>query len=283
MGDGSIDILMITHNRLAYTRLSLPRLLETCDESCRVWLWHNGTDEETLSVVRSYLDHPRIYKFHYSSENKMLREPTNWLWREAKGDLLGKVDDDCLLPAGWTNTLRRAHEEVEQFGMIGCWPFLLEDFMPDLAARKIRTFSGGHRLLHNLWIGGSGYLMKREVVQQIGGLRERESFASYCIRAAAKHWINGWYFPFICQDHMDDPRSRYTLMRSEEEFRRCRGLSAQRFGIDSLAMLKERARLAAIEVQQASTDLSDYVGWRALSRRVLRRVIGKARIARFDA
>ena len=44
----SIDILMITYNRPEYTRLSLERLLATCDESMRVWVWHNGTDEETL-------------------------------------------------------------------------------------------------------------------------------------------------------------------------------------------------------------------------------------------
>ena len=38
MGQGIIDILMVTYNRLEYTQRSLPRLLDSCDESMRVWV-----------------------------------------------------------------------------------------------------------------------------------------------------------------------------------------------------------------------------------------------------
>ena len=104
----SIDILMITYNRPEYTGLSLERLLATCDESMRVWVWHNGTDEETLEIVQSFRDHPSFFKFHHSIENKKLNEPTNWLWTHAKGDFLSKVDDDCL-HSGTGRALRKGH------------------------------------------------------------------------------------------------------------------------------------------------------------------------------
>lgn len=122
----SIDILMVTYNRSRYTELSLKRLLDTCDESMRVWVWHNGEDEKTLEIVRSFRNHPRFFKFHHSSENKRLREPTNWLWAESKGGFIGKVDDDCLVPYHWADKLRQAHIDVLEFGVISCWHLLKE-------------------------------------------------------------------------------------------------------------------------------------------------------------
>ena len=88
--NGGVDVLMITYNRPQYTRLSLQRLLDTAPEDARIWVWHNGTDEETLDVVRSHVGHPRFHQFHQSRENVKLTEPTNWLWRESSGGLWGK-------------------------------------------------------------------------------------------------------------------------------------------------------------------------------------------------
>lgn len=92
------DILMITHNRPEYTRLALSRLLHTCDETMRVWIWHNGLHQETLDVVRTLRDHRHVFKFYHSPQNVKLREPTNWLWKHARGEYLSKVGDNCLLP-----------------------------------------------------------------------------------------------------------------------------------------------------------------------------------------
>jgi hypothetical protein len=107
-GERSADVLYVSYRRPEYTRLSLERLLADADDSVRVWLWHNGTDEETLEVVRAASDHPRVHEFNHSVENQRLRGPTNWLWQNATGAFLGKVDDDCLVPTGWTKTLGRA-------------------------------------------------------------------------------------------------------------------------------------------------------------------------------
>src|SRR5688500_14710804 len=109
MNDGIIDILMITYNRPDYTLLSLARLLDSCDPSMRVWLWHNGGHAETLDAVKSMANHPRVHHFHHSVENKRLREPTNWFWQNADGDYVSKIDDDNLMTPGWGQRLRAAH------------------------------------------------------------------------------------------------------------------------------------------------------------------------------
>ena len=90
----SIDILMITFNRPDYTKISLKRLLDTCDDSMRVWVWHNGMDQETLDIVLSMKEHPNFYRFYHSKENKKLTIPTNWLWENSTASFLTKVDDE---------------------------------------------------------------------------------------------------------------------------------------------------------------------------------------------
>lgn len=271
MSDKTIDILMITYNRPAYTRLSLTRLLETCDNSMRVWLWHNGSDAATLEVVQSLKNHPRVHRFHHSPENRKLREPTNWLYSESKGAYVSKVDDDCLVPAGWAQKLREAHEAESQLGVVACWHFLPEDFIPELASPRIATVGGGHRILRNLWVGGSAYLMKRACVNRAGPIRDDESFTSYCIRLARYGWLNGWYYPFLCQEHMDDPRVPHTALRTDADIAANLPLSAQQRGVTTIAAWQAQLLKSARHVQEAPLNPSYYSKWRSLLRRAWQR------------
>lgn len=267
-----IDILMITYNRPEYVRLSLPHLLDTCPPDARVWVWHNGTDERTLDVVRTVREHPRLHRLHHSPANVGLREPTNWLWREAGGDLFGKVDDDCLHDPGWLSVLRGAHADVPGFGVIGAWRFPDEDTDPELMAAKLADYPGGHRLLRNHWVQGSGYLVKRETVAQAGPIADGESFTGWCLRTARLGWINGWYHPFVREDHMDDPRSPNTLYRTDADLAARPPLSATATGVRGIAEWVEHMRHSARLAQTASLDLRQYQGWRWRRRTVARRI-----------
>lgn len=268
------DLLMITYNRPTYTRLALGRLLDTCDAATRVWVWHNGNHKETLEVVRSFLGHRALYQFHHSPMNQKLRLPTNWFWNQSDGKYLGKVDDDCFAPEGWVETLRRAHEDVGEFGVIGCWGFMEEDFEYDLARGKIKEFAGKHQLLQNFWIAGRGYLMKRECIERHGLIRAKESFTDYCIRLAKNDWVNGWYYPLMIMDHFDDPRSPHTLLRTDQDLRNQMPLSVSLYEGDAttLASWTEGLMRTARRVQVASIDKRDYSSWRILMRKLRRRM-----------
>lgn len=269
----NIDILFISYNRPEYTKLSLKRLLDTCDETMRVWVWHNGTDQKTLDVVESFRDHPGFYEFYHSIENKKLNEPTNWLWSNSSGDFLGKVDDDCLMPFNWANVLCKAHIDVPQFGVIGCWHYFEEDFVPEYASKRIARFAGGHQLMQNCWTGGSGYLIKRECINSIGLLQGNRTFTNYCIRLAAKGYINGWYYPFIYQDHMDDPRSPNTSLKTDEDLKKHMPLTAQNTGSYSLTDWMNFLREDAITLQTANLDPKYYLGFRAKIRKLRARIL----------
>ena len=265
---------MITYNRPEYTQRSLGRLLETCDETMRVWIWHNGNDGPTLEVVRALANHPRVHEFYHCPENKKLWAPTNWFWEHARGDYLSKVDDDCVIPHGWGQILRKAHEDVPQFGVLGCWHFQENDFDLALAEPKIRQFSGGHRILQNFWVGASGYLMKRQCVDECGPLRAGESFdGQWCIRLALNGWVHGWLYPLLVQEHLDDPRAPHSGLRGDSDVERKLPLSAAKNGIRSLAAWDAQLRRSARLIQQASIDPRDYTGWR----KMLGRIKGRSR------
>ncbi|WP_210769225.1 glycosyltransferase [Occultella kanbiaonis] len=263
---------MITYKSAGYLHLSLPHLLDTLDETDRVWLWHNGDDEATIEALRPFRSDPRVHRYHHSRENVKLREPTNWLWAESDGEFVSKVDDDCRVSPGWVDTLSAAHAANPDFGVIGSWRHPDEDFRPDQAKRKIREFNGGHKLMQNLWVQGSGYLMHRRVVERNGGIRPDESFSAYCIRAARAGAINGFYFPFIAEDHMDDPRSPHSLIRSDQDLLDRMPLSARDNGVRTVADWTLQLEQSAFILQSCSLDPRQYSGWRLRAIGIRRRI-----------
>lgn len=266
------DILMITHRSAAYLPLSLPRLLSTCGERDRVWLWQNGDDEETIEALRPFRSDPRVHRYHHSRENVRLREPTCWLWRNSVGEFVSKVDDDCLVTPGWLDTFAAAHHDNPQFGVIGSWRPLEEDLLPERAQQKVQRYNGGHQLLRNLWVQGSGYLMPRSLVDRHGLLREEESFTRYCIRAARVGLVNGFYYPFVREDHMDDPRSPNTLIHTDEDLAERMPLTARNNGVRTVEQWIDWMTQDAYALQTASLDPRSYQRWRLKLRRVGRQV-----------
>jgi cellulose synthase/poly-beta-1,6-N-acetylglucosamine synthase-like glycosyltransferase len=259
-----IDVLMVTYNRPVYTARSLAAVFEHSAPATRIWLWHNGNDADTLRVVEQYRD--RLFRFVHSEENVRLTKPTNWLFENATGALLGKVDDDCIVPSSWDTQLSRAHCDEPSFGVLGCWRFFDEDFIPELAHKKIRSFRGGHRLLCNHWVAGTGYLMKRECVADIGLVKEARGFSDYCIELARRGWVNGWTYPFLYQEHMDDPRAAHTGIRSDEDLRRSGPLSAQQHNITTVSAWEQKLRQSARDVQAAPLGLAYYSPMRRRAR-----------------
>lgn len=270
---GPVEILMITHSSPERARIAIPHLLSTCDGvNSRVWLWHNGGDEETLEVTRSFAEDPRVFAFHHSVQNVGLNEPTNWLWRNASGPFVSKVDDDCLPEKGWIEALRSAHDSEPRFGAIGCWRFLDQDFDEKASSRKIERFGGDVRLLRNHWVQGSSYLLPRRLVDRHGLLAASETFTDYCIRLARNGAVNGWLYPFIREVNMDDPRSPQTLLKTDEDLARRSPLTARRLGIKTLADWAAQEHESALAVQRASLDIRQYGGWRSRRNLMVRKI-----------
>ena len=234
-----------------------------------MWLWHNGDDARTLEVLRSHSSHPAIADLRRSRENVGLHDPINWLLAGASGRYLSKVDDDCCVADGWIDQLRRVHERAPDVGVVGTWRFYPEDYVAELAEPKLLEVAPGQWLLRNHWVQGSGFLLKRRCVEEQGLLRRREHLTRYFTRLGLRGWVNGFAYPFIREDHMDDPRSPNTAMHTDRDLVAGMPLTAARLGVTTLDGWTRQLQRSARTVQEATLDPKHYRGWRR----------GKARLA----
>jgi len=275
-----IRVLMITYNRPAYTEMALARLCETLPEEARLTVWDNGSKPDMTRMLKGFEGNSRIDRIIYNKTNDKLRGPTNWFWENTKdAEFVSKVDDDGLMPSCWTETLEQAFRDIPSAGILGTWRFPDEDFVPDLAKKKVQSF-GSHQIFRNCWVEGSGYLMRRSVIDKIGILRADESFTTYCVRAAAAGFINGWYFPFLYQEHMDDPRAPHTGVKSDEDFQRLQPLSAKTFKVMTRDEWTNKLKYLAWSLQVCSFKPNDYIGRSAWVKQRLYRLFGKSYLPR---
>lgn len=263
-----VDVLMISHRRADYFRRSLESLLEAAGDNVRVWLWHNGSEPATKQVFDEYRDHPRVFRSRHSDSNAGLREPTNWVWAEGEGQYVSKIDDDCVEVAEWLVRLLDAHAR-QDLGAIAAWRFYPEDFLGARSMARVVRYPSGIRVMRCNWVQGSGYLLPRPMVERFGLLRERESFPDWCVRSARGGAQHGWLFPFLHEEHMDDPRSPLTMFTDDATFIENRPLHARLRDVRTLEDWEHEQREAARIVQV--TEL-DWFGYESPTRRRLRRL-----------
>ena len=165
-----------------------------------------------VEYLKTEVKDPRIKDIVFSRHNVGQTAALNEIWSCSNADLLGKLDNDCIVPPGWTRTLARAHQDVDRLGVVACWHFFPEDFDYVSAKHKIITF-GPHRILRHPWTCGTGLLIKRKTFERFGSFRQKAT-TDYWLNLARADLVNGFYYPLLYQEHMDDLRSQHNALRS---------------------------------------------------------------------
>ncbi|MDI6449686.1 glycosyltransferase family 2 protein [Anaerobaca lacustris] len=258
----TIELVFITYQRLEYTKLALASVLADPTEEFSLTIWDNASTDGTPAYLRNEVSDPRIADIVLSKENVGQTAAVNEVWGRSKADLLGKLDNDCIVTPGWTRTLAQAHRDIEPLGVVACWHFFSDDFDYDRARHKIQTF-GSHRIFRHPWTCGTGLLIKKTDFQDFGPI-PGQATTQYWLRMAAAGRINGFYYPLIYQEHMDDPKSRHCLMHGAGSFERYRevtfGLCAGRYhDMDSRMTLRREVVRNLLEDPFAPQY---YLGWR---------------------
>ena len=268
----TIHLVFITYNRLDYTKLALASVLAEPTEEFSLTIWDNASTDGTVEYIKNEVNDPRISDIVFSKENVGQTAAVNDIWDKSKADLLGKLDNDCLVTAGWTRILAKAHEDIERLGAVACWHFRAEDFDYERAKHKIQTF-GKHRIFRHPWTCGTGLLIKRDTFRKFGPIQENAT-TQYWLRIALDGYINGFYYPFIYQEHMDDPRSSHCMLTDDESIRKFRDITfvLREFKINSMEDRWERRRIVLDNLNSGPWEAEYYVGWRAKLRRIKNRV-----------
>lgn len=207
------DLLLITHNRLDYVKLTLQRLAED-PADYRIFWWDNNSSEELYDYVQANKD-PRFVKEFRSPCNVGQGLPSRWLIDSSDAKYIGKVDDDTLVPKRWTERIIEIFEQSPvPLGMIGCWTYWPEDYDNNAEDIKKQTIQvGKYQIARDVEIGGTAFLMERELAKQyLGAAARSDRFPLDRVNMSLDGYLSGWVIPILWAEHMDDPRSEHCLM-----------------------------------------------------------------------
>ena len=279
----NVCIVLVTYNRLEYTKKVIARLLEDPSEEFELYLWDNASSDETPEYLKEEVKDPRIVETILSKENVGQTGAMNYAWSKTKADLVGKLDNDCLVTPGWTRILAKAHEDIEKLGVVACWHYPLDEF-DEKAVRKmgkIQSF-GKHQIFRHPWVCGSAFIMKQKTYEEYGPWEVGPDVGTtyYFLKMARGSEINGWYYPLILQEHMDDPRSKHTLLTDDDSIRRLHNVtySLRTHNIWDIEKRWARRRVVLKNMFSDPWEAKYYVGWRGTLRALKgkwRRLVGR--------
>lgn len=220
-------LLMVTYNRLEYTRLALESVLKLDYPNLHIVVWDNASTDGTVDYLRQRLSGIERARIVASPTNRGVVWPMNEVWwSDPAAELLAKVDNDTLVPPDLLTRLSECHARHEGFGVLSGFHFreegeaLAED-------HRVKSF-GGVRMLPQPYVGGCAVMIRRRTLIKLGAIECQPHSASgpvmdsgwtgYQQRLTAAGFINGYPWPPIHVEHMEDTRSRYCI-RSEEHQR----------------------------------------------------------------
>lgn len=258
----NIALVFVTYNRLEYTKKALGRILEDTNEEFDLYIWDNASEDGTQEYLKNEVKDPRIQDVILSKENVGQTAAINKIWSSSKADLLGKLDNDCLVTPGWTRTLAKAHEDIPKLGVVACWHYFEDDFNYELAKHKIQQF-GKHQILRHPWTCGTGLLIKRDTYQKFGPIKDKATTA-YWLEMAKAGYINGFYYPLIFQEHMDDPKSEHSTLKDEKSYQAAKKVTfnINRHGQETLADRWQWRQKVLDNLLSEPWEPKYYTGWR---------------------
>ena len=254
-------LLMVTHNRLAHTRVALDSVLALDYPSLRIVVFDNASSDGTVEFLRARLRGESRATLLASNVNRGVVYPMNLVWfgDQASGgrsfaeqkatlgsaELLAKVDNDTWVPPDLLLRLAECHQRSERFGALSGFHFRAEgEALVD--AGRAGEFDGV-RVLAQPYVGGCAVMVRRAVLDRLGpipcGGHARagdgndtgpvldSGWTFYQERMTELGLVNGYPWPPIHVDHMEDVRSARSIRTAEHEAYKqaMRGMSLEEF------------------------------------------------------
>ncbi len=223
----SVDLLLITWNRRHYLEKTIECLLSDPTEF-NLYCWDNGSEDGTQDIIAN-LDDPRVVERHMSRENVGQAPACFWFFERAQSDLIGKIDDDILLPEGWITQIAPMLRRHPEFGLLAGWVFQKEEWDEEAAAHNIVSV-GEYRVLRRMGVQGHSFLGRREYVTKYAVKPKGHGLPVDQTQMSLDGLINGYPLPIIFLHNMDDPRSPYFAYADAEGITGQAPLTARKHG-----------------------------------------------------
>ena len=218
----SLNILMITHDRLEYLKKAVEGVQRQTFNDWKLIIWDNASGPKTRKWLSGLRDE-RI-TVYFNPTNDSLASVTTSIFVASRTQFVGKVDPDTIVPPDWAERLIHAHE-LHHFGFIGGFHFRPED-LNDISP-NIENYNGV-RIWRKHHIGGCAFIIRRKDFKGYAGIGVM-GLSEYQERMG---FVNGYLWdPILYVDHMEDARSEHYI--SNDEYRKykmkTRGLTLERY------------------------------------------------------
>jgi len=224
---GSVDILIITNNRLKYSLKCFEHLRKNTQyKNVRYFVVDNASTDGTVEYLKKQ---DWIYDLKLNSENIPISQVTNGFWKKSKADFVGKIDNDTLVPKRWLIRLLEGYAQIPKCGVLSGLHFLPTDLDYQKSKHLIESYDSA-AILRQKFVGGCCYILKREIII-INGYQQNKpmlygwgSYQEFLHKSGLK---NGYLYIPVWIEHMDDLRSKH-FDNSDENLKRLKRIFALR-------------------------------------------------------
>ncbi len=165
---GTIPILMITWNRLEYTKKAINAIIENTNHPYKLFIWDNGSTDGTVDYLKKLKD--KNIRIHYSKTNTGLVPPQNYFFNSFKDyNYVAKVDNDTIVPRNWLSRLKEVMDsfplfavEADHFLMLSYDVKTNDEYYRHLFSSDFKDF----KLYFSEIVGGTGTLIRMSYIDE---------------------------------------------------------------------------------------------------------------------
>lgn len=212
-----VPVLLVTYNRLEYSKRALESILKDPGMSVHVTICDNGSTDGTVEWLESLKMDPvfGVVSKVNSGHNYGLAAVMNWFFdRYKEYPFVVKVDNDTVLPDNWLRDLMDVMTDpnrVQKLGAVSgtCLRPNGDTFKDWVDKYMVTKTFRGHQLHFNSYVLGTGVLINMDMIRERGLLfggfpRSVEStdpldtclISGWTAYIRAAHEYEGWQFAF---------------------------------------------------------------------------------------
>lgn len=174
---GKIPILMISYNRLGYTKKAVDSIVENTSWPYELFIFDNGSKAPVRDYLKTLEGNSNI-KIHLHKTNSGLVFPINTFFKRYQNyRYVAKVDNDTIVSEDWLGKLKEVMD-IYPFFVLQADHYLMLKFRiktnDDFYKHLYSLNFGGSKLYISKNGGGTGILIRRQVadrpIESVGGL-----------------------------------------------------------------------------------------------------------------
>lgn len=194
-----VSIIALSYNQVKFTKSFLISLLQYTDIPFELILIDNKSDKETIGYLKSFMEKDERIKIYFNSSNLGFPKGINQGIKKAKGKYIIIANNDIVLTKGWIERMIEVAESDPKIGLVGPISNSVSGLQLDKEA-TYTTIAEMHNYAAKIKAKNKAQtfefprvaflctLIKREVIDKIGGLDERFSPGNFedddfCLRA----------------------------------------------------------------------------------------------------